>query len=67
LLDVAAAARHLDRAAIILQKHDVISEAAEAAEHHIFITGKPLAGTHRRLPLALQDGQVIEQCGLEFL
>ena len=41
--------------------------AAEAAEHHVFIRRKPLAGAQRRLPFPLEDRQVIKQFRADLL
>jgi hypothetical protein len=66
LLDVAAGARDFERAAGVLQEHDVIGKAAEAAEHHVFIAGKLFARAQRGLPLALQDREVVEHFRFDF-
>ena len=66
LLDVAAGARHFERLIVVLQQDDVIGEPAEAAQHHLFIARQPLAGPQRRVPLALQNGDVIEHFDVEF-
>ena len=44
----------------------MIRQPAEAAQHHILVARKPFAGPQRRLPFALQDGNVIEQVRVEF-
>ena len=44
----------------------MIRKPPEAAQHHILIARKPFAGPQCRLPFALQDGNVIEQFGVEF-
>ena len=65
-LDIAAGARHFERSVVILEQNDVIRQPAEAAQHHIFIAGQSFAGPKRRLPFALQNGNVIEHFGIEF-
>jgi hypothetical protein len=45
----------------------VIGEPAKAAEHHVLVAGKLCARTHRGVPLALQDGHIVEQFSTEFL
>ena len=52
---------------IVLQEHDVIGEATEAAQHHVFIAWKLVAGAQRGLPLPLQDRQVVKHFGFDFL
>ncbi len=44
----------------------MIRQPAEAAQHHVFIARQALAGPQRGLPLALQDGNVVEHFGIEF-
>ena len=66
-LDVAARARDLKALVLLIQKQHVIGKPAETAEHHLFITRQPFAGTHGGEPLALQDGDIVEQFSAEFL
>jgi hypothetical protein len=65
-LDVAAAARYFEGVVIVPEQGDVIRQPAEAAQHHILVAWQPFAGPKCRLPLALQDGNVIEHFGVEF-
>ncbi len=65
-LDVAAAARYFEGAVVVPEQDDMIRQPAEAAQHHVFITRQTFAGVKCRLPLALQDGNVIEHFGVEF-
>jgi hypothetical protein len=51
---------------IVRQQDDMIRQAAEAAQHHIFIARQPFARPQRGLPFALQNGNVIEHLGVAF-
>src|SRR6516225_7712085 len=66
-LDVAARARDLKALVLLIQKQHVIGKPAETAEHHLFITRQPFAGTDGGEPLALQDWDIVEQFSAEFL
>ena len=44
----------------------MIRQTTEAAQHHIFIARQAFARPQCGLPLALQDGNVIEHFGVEF-
>ncbi len=65
-LDVAAAARYFESVVIVPEQGDVICQPAEAAQHHILVARQLFAGPKCRLPLTLQDGNVIEHFGVEF-
>ena len=58
--------RHFERLIVIFQQDDVIRQTTEAAQHHIFVARQALTGPQCCLPLALQDGDVIEHFGVGF-
>jgi hypothetical protein len=60
LMSVAAGAGNLEPTVDILEQDDVVGEPPKAPEHDIFIGRQLLARTQGRLPLALQDRDIIE-------
>jgi hypothetical protein len=66
LLDIAAGARHFERLIVVFQQNDMIGQTTKAAQHHIFIARQALTRPKCCLPLALQDGDVVEHFGIGF-
>src|SRR3984957_16517471 len=44
----------------MLEQDDVIGEPSKASQHHVFVSRQLFTRTHRGLPLALQDRDIIE-------
>jgi hypothetical protein len=60
LLEIAAGARYAEHITGVFQQPDVISKAAEAAQHDVFVARQLVARFARRLPFALQDRDIAE-------
>ena len=61
LFDVASSARNLELRSLVLDEHDMIGQAAKAAEHHVFKERQIFFGLEGCMPLAAQYRNVAEQ------